>query len=140
MGWAISLYIPIHNTRVSGFNMAGRDTTKRRRPSVADDEIGEAWGGVTKDNDDEGIMVDDLYIQADETDIVPEKERSGCWHGCMRSIKATRPPNGRRAARPIGRVPLPSQIAFLPIPKTRRKLARPLAGKPSAIGRTSHSK
>ncbi|XP_054715957.1 polycystin-2-like [Uloborus diversus] len=32
-------------------------------------------------------MVDDLYIQADETDIVPEKERTGCWHGCMRSIK-----------------------------------------------------
>ncbi|GFV08408.1 hypothetical protein TNCV_328421 [Trichonephila clavipes] len=28
----------------------------------------------------------------------------------------------------------------LPIPKTRRKLARPLAGKPSAIGRASHSK
>ncbi|GFQ69657.1 polycystin-2 [Trichonephila clavata] len=70
-----------------GFNMARRDTTKRRRPSVADDEIGEAWGGVTKDNEDEGIMVDDLYIQADETDIVPEKERTGCWHGCMRSIK-----------------------------------------------------
>ncbi|GFR15606.1 polycystin-2 [Trichonephila clavata] len=67
--------------------MARRDTTKRRRPSVADDEIGEAWGGVTKDNEDEGIMVDDLYIQADETDIVPEKERTGCWHGCMRSIK-----------------------------------------------------
>ncbi|GFY36477.1 hypothetical protein TNCV_26801 [Trichonephila clavipes] len=27
---------------------------------------------------------------------------------------STRPPNGRRAARPMERVPLPSQIAFLP--------------------------
>ncbi|XP_055953572.1 polycystin-2-like [Argiope bruennichi] len=67
--------------------MAGQQIAKRRRPSIADDEIGEAWGNTTKDNDDEGIMVDDLYIQADETDIVPEKERTGCWHGCMRSIK-----------------------------------------------------
>ncbi|GFV89483.1 hypothetical protein TNCV_4152981 [Trichonephila clavipes] len=28
-------------------------------------------------------------------------------------VQATRPPNGRRAARPKERVPLPSQIAFL---------------------------
>ncbi|GFW45739.1 hypothetical protein TNCV_3246761 [Trichonephila clavipes] len=60
----------------------------------------------------------------------------------VNSYNPTRPPNGRRATRPMERVPLPSQIAFsaLPIPKTRRKLARPLAGKPSAIGRASHSK
>lgn len=64
--------------------MSDKQQAKRRRPSVANDEVEEAWGGH---NDDEGIMVDDLYIQADETDIIPEKQRTGCWHGCMRSIK-----------------------------------------------------
>ncbi|GIY14684.1 hypothetical protein CEXT_439281 [Caerostris extrusa] len=102
--------------------MAGQQIAKRRRPSVADDEVGEAWGGTAKD-DDEGIMVDDLtsklmkltsylkrnelgagmgacealkiimvddlYIQTDETDIVPDlkvlkepkKIKTSCWYG-----------------------------------------------------------
>ncbi|XP_015913984.2 polycystin-2 [Parasteatoda tepidariorum] len=67
--------------------MSKQKGAKRRRPSAADDDINEAWGGAAKNHEDEGIMVDDLYIQADETDIIPEKERTGCWHGCMRSIK-----------------------------------------------------
>ncbi|GFT75860.1 hypothetical protein TNCV_851581 [Trichonephila clavipes] len=63
------------------------------------------------------------------------------YQNLVNNYNPTRPPNGRRAARPsfLSRHRSHS-IPALPIPKTRRKLARPLAGKPSAIGRANHSK
>ncbi|GFW18072.1 hypothetical protein TNCV_4006121 [Trichonephila clavipes] len=36
------------------------------------------------------------------------------YQNLINSYDPTRPPNGRRAARPMERIPLPSQIAFLP--------------------------
>ncbi|GFU72364.1 hypothetical protein TNCV_933151 [Trichonephila clavipes] len=42
----------------------------------------------------------------------------GVWHDEWRKVgygcRATRSPIGRRVARPMGRVPLSTQIAFLP--------------------------
>ncbi|GFT24646.1 hypothetical protein TNCV_2856001 [Trichonephila clavipes] len=50
------------------------------------------------------------------------------YQNLVNNYNPTRPPNGRRAARPMERVPLPSQIAFfpaLPISKTRSLIGRP---------------
>ncbi|GFU46328.1 hypothetical protein TNCV_2994801 [Trichonephila clavipes] len=51
------------------------------------------------------------------------------YQNLVNNYNPTRPPNGRRAARPMERVPLPSQIAFLPCtshPKDSSKARSPI--------------
>ncbi|GFW99360.1 hypothetical protein TNCV_3981841 [Trichonephila clavipes] len=43
-----------------------------------------------------------------------DEERIDIFYQNLVNYNPTRPPNGRRAARPMERVPLPSQIALLP--------------------------